>query len=85
MIIPSNYSVNIAKLAGKQWDGGPRYAHWARMELGHTVSKEQAIAAIWTGVRYDTWFTGPDGKQWHAVQYGDNTQIAHCRRTKGSN
>ena len=32
--------------------------------------------------RYDAWFTGPDGKNWHAVQYGDMTQIAHCRRVK---
>ena len=31
-------------------------------------------------VRYDAWFTGPDKREWHAVQYGDNTQIAHCRR-----
>lgn len=31
--------------------------------------------------RYDAWFRGPDGKQWHGVQYGDNTQIIHCRRT----
>lgn len=35
------------------------------------------------GTRYDTWFTGPDEKTWHAVQYGENTQIAHCRRVKG--
>lgn len=35
------------------------------------------------GVRYDTWFRGPDGHKWHAVQYGDNTQIAHCKRVKG--
>lgn len=33
--------------------------------------------------RYDAWFTGPDGKPWHGVQYGDNTQILHCRRVKG--
>lgn len=32
--------------------------------------------------RYDAWFTGPDGKQWHGVQYGDNTQICHCKRLK---
>lgn len=32
------------------------------------------------GVRYDTWFTGPGGARWHAVQYGNNTQIAHCKR-----
>lgn len=31
--------------------------------------------------RYDFWFTC-DGDTWHGVQYGDNTQIAHCRRTK---
>ena len=35
------------------------------------------------GRRYDVWFTGPDGKDWHGVQYGDNTQICHCRRIKG--
>lgn len=34
------------------------------------------------GNRYDCWFTGPDGKQWHGVTYGDNTQICHCRRMK---
>jgi hypothetical protein len=33
-------------------------------------------------VRYDARFTGPDGKQWHSVTYGDNTQIAHCKRLK---
>lgn len=32
------------------------------------------------GRRYDAWFVGPDGFTWHAVTYGDNTQIAHCRR-----
>ena len=32
--------------------------------------------------RYDCWFTGPDGKRWHGVTYGDNTQICRCRRLK---
>lgn len=31
-------------------------------------------------VRYDVTFTGPDGRQWRGTQYGDNTQICHCRR-----
>lgn len=31
-------------------------------------------------VRYDAWFTGPDGKSWHGVRYGENTQILHCKR-----
>lgn len=32
--------------------------------------------------RYDVWFTGPDGFEWHGVTYGDNTQLCHCKRTK---
>ena len=31
---------------------------------------------------YTAWFCGPDGQQWIAKRYGDNTQIAHCRRLK---
>lgn len=34
------------------------------------------------GSRIDVWFRGPDYKVWWGVQYGDNTQLAHCRRTK---
>lgn len=34
------------------------------------------------GSRYDVWFTGPDGRQWHGVQFGENTQICRCKRTK---
>ncbi len=34
------------------------------------------------GSRYDVWFTGPDNRQWHGVQYGYMTQIVHCKRTK---
>ena len=32
------------------------------------------------GIRYDVWFIGPDGKEWHGTQYGDLTQVCHCRR-----
>lgn len=35
------------------------------------------------GRRYDAWFNGPDGFEWHGVTYGDNTQICHVRRLKG--
>jgi hypothetical protein len=31
--------------------------------------------------RTDAWFTGPDGKRWHAVNRGD-MDLARCRRTK---
>ena len=32
-------------------------------------------------VRYDYWFK-LDGYLWHGYTVGDNTQIAHCKRTK---
>lgn len=34
------------------------------------------------GFRYDVWFNF-EGETWHGVQFGDNTQICHCRRVKG--
>ncbi len=32
----------------------------------------------------DVDFRGPDGHLWHGTQYGENTQIVHTRRVKGS-
>ena len=34
------------------------------------------------GVRYDVWFTGPDGQPWWGVQYGNMTQVCRVRRVK---
>ena len=33
------------------------------------------------GTRYDAWFTF-DNQKWHGVNYGEMTQIIHCRRLK---
>lgn len=35
------------------------------------------------GTRDDVWFIGPDGKKWHGVQIGQNSQICRARRLKG--
>lgn len=32
------------------------------------------------GTRYDVWFTDFQGRKWHGVQYGENSQLCHCRR-----
>ena len=32
------------------------------------------------GSRYDVWFTDKDGRAWHGVQVGENTQLTHCKR-----
>lgn len=34
------------------------------------------------GTRHDVWFDGPDGYVWHGTQYGEWTEICHCRRTQ---
>jgi hypothetical protein len=31
--------------------------------------------------RYDVWFMF-ENSQWHGVQYGDNTQLLHCKQVK---
>lgn len=46
-----------------------------------TVRRVRVGKHNFAGKRYDVWFTGPDGKEWHGVQYGDQTQICHCRRS----
>ena len=33
------------------------------------------------GTRYDVWFVF-EGYYWHGVQYGENTQLCHCKQTK---
>jgi transcription elongation factor Elf1 len=33
------------------------------------------------GIRYDVWFTFA-GHKWHGVQYGNNTQLCHCKTVK---
>jgi hypothetical protein len=35
----------------------------------------------WARHRYDVYFDF-EGRRWHGVRYGDNTQIVHCRRLK---
>lgn len=35
-----------------------------------------------SGTRTDVWFQGPDGAEWHGVQYGKFSQICRCKRLK---
>src|SRR5581483_1145812 len=69
--------------------------NWPRMVAAGTVENWPGTLKFTTGpirvgrhniagVRYDCWFRGPDGEEWHGVTYGDNTQICHCRRVRKS-
>ena len=54
------------------WPGTLAYKAYGMRRGEHNMAR----------VRYDVWFCGPDGCEWHGVQYGDNTQLVHCKRTK---
>lgn len=50
-----------------------------RIELADMrVSHRHNIA----GTRRDVWFS-QGGARWHGVQFGENTQLTHCKRLKG--
>ena len=34
------------------------------------------------GRRVDVWFADSDGREWHGVNYGHNSQLCHCRRLR---
>lgn len=54
------------------WPGRLRFRAARRSTGRHNIA----------GTRTDVWFVGPDGAAWHGVQYGQNTQIVHCKRTR---
>jgi hypothetical protein len=53
------------------WPGTLRFAIGRVKKSHHNIARH----------RYDVWFTF-DHHIWHGVQYGDNTQICHCKKTK---
>jgi hypothetical protein len=66
---------------GSSKSTGYRVANWPgtlSFDVTHISTGRHNIA----GKRYDVWFTGPDGVLWHGTQYGNNTQICHCKRSK---
>lgn len=45
--------------------------------MAHSIGRHN-----FAGKRYDVWFYF-EKTLWHGVQYGDNTQLCHCKRLKG--
>jgi len=62
------------------WDEHtPTVTDWTgelRFKVRHSRKGKHNIA----GTRYDVWFN-LDGYEWWGVQYGEWTQVCHCRRT----
>ena len=53
------------------WPGTLKFPVLSRTQGRHNIA----------GSRTDVWFK-VDGARWHGVQYGENTEIVHCRRGK---
>ena len=54
------------------WPGTLRFPVWGLTQGRHNMAR----------TRTDIWFNGPDGRVWHGVQYGNFTQVVHCKRTR---
>ena len=54
------------------WPGTLRFPVRSVSKGYHTIA----------GTRYDFHFTDDQGRRWWGVQYGDWTQVAHCKRLK---
>ena len=61
--------------------GDGRITNWPGTLVFKQLGSKRGYHNI-AGTRLDTWFYGPDGYLWHGVQYGRNTQLLHCKRTK---
>lgn len=68
--------LTIDKLSGgwtvSNWPGTLKYRAMVR-KGDHNIAR----------TRYDAWFIDADGNNWHGVQYGEFTQLVHCRKLKG--
>lgn len=66
----------------KQWQHIYKVTNWPST-LSFAVDRIRKGLHNMAGTRYDAWFTGPNNTRWYGVQYGENTQLIHCRRVKG--
>lgn len=66
---PLSYSEAVGEITN--WPGTLTFPVWKIKKSHHNIAR----------YRYDTWFLF-EGYWWHGVQYGDNTQIVHCKKTK---
>lgn len=55
------------------WPGTLTFPVTSLVQGGHNMAR----------TRYDVRFTGPEGSAWYGTQYGDMTEIVHCKRSKG--
>ena len=62
----------------KRADGSHELTNWPGSLCLYVLHMKVGSHNI-AGTRYDVWFIF-GGRKWHGVQYGDNTQICHCRR-----
>jgi len=78
--LDTSYMLNTGKIT--LYDCGDRgLTNWPGTLTFKVIRRSSSFHNM-AGKRYDVWFMA-DGKAWHGVRYGDNTQLVHCKRTKG--
>lgn len=68
------YLVDAQASTGEPW----RLQNWPGTLSIPVYSRRKGRHNI-AGSRYDVWFRF-NGSDWHGTQYGDNTQLCHCKR-----
>jgi hypothetical protein len=67
-LVESDKSTRRARITN--WPGSIEF--FGRFRLGrHNIA----------GTRRDVWFS-VDGDQWHGIQYGEHSQLLHCKKLK---
>ena len=67
-------------------EGGPEEAvvsNWPGT-LKFRVRYKRVGSHNLAGRRVDVWFTDSDGREWHGINYGHNSQLCHCRRLRSA-
>ena len=62
---------------------GPVVTDWPGV-LKFRVRHKRVGSHNLAGRRVDVWFTDSDGREWHGVNYGHNSQLCHCRRLRAA-
>jgi len=73
-----NLPLYLSPTSGRRHMGS--VGNWPGTLTFHVLRIQEGRHNI-AGSRADVWFHGPDGHVWHGTQYGDWTQIVHCKRT----
>ncbi len=60
---------------------GAVVSNWPGLRSFGSVTSAWVLTTLPVGA-VDVWFTDSDGREWHGINYGHNSQLCHCRRLR---